>query len=295
MSTTVDFVNIDPQGPNAQQIKFWNEEAGPRWIRLHRDLSAHIRPLGEKTMARIPELPQGRVLDIGCGCGDTTLHMAKRLGPEALVVGVDISEPMLNQARIYAQEENIGHARFEHADAQTADLGEKVYDAMISRFGVMFFSDPVKAFQNIHRALKPMAPMAFVCWRSLGENPWLSMSMQVLAQHVTLPRMEPHAPGPFAFADGERLKRLLAEAGFKDVILEAVDETLLLAGRPMELEEAVEFMLQLGPGVALLRDANDALRAKVRSGVQEALRPYYSEEGLRMPAAAWLVTARAGL
>lgn len=285
---------IDPQGPNAQQIKFWNEEAGPRWIRLHQDITAHIRPLGERVIARVPIAPSARVLDVGCGCGETTFYVARLVGPEGIAIGVDISAPMLHEAQERAKSMDILNVHFDHADAQTADLGEHLYDAMISRFGVMFFSDPVKAFQNIRRALKPRAPMGFICWRTVKENPWLSLVMQALAKHIALPVPDPHAPGPFAFADGERVRSLLATAGFEDVHVEAVDETLLLAGRVMGLEEAVDFMMQVGPGPALLKDVSDDIKETVRNSVREAVRPHLSEEGVRMKAAAWIVTAHAG-
>lgn len=286
-------IRLDPQGPNAQQIKFWNEEAAPRWIRFYEDISAHIRPLGLRTIAGIPIPRPAKVLDIGCGCGDTTFHLAQELGPESTIVGVDISGPMLQEARIQGERRQLGHVRFEHMDAQTADLGESEYDAMISRFGVMFFSDPVAAFINIRRALKPDAPMAFVCWRSMKENPWLSMVVQALAKHIELPKPNPEAPGPFAFADGDRVRRMVIEAEFKEVVVEAADEMLLVAGRAMPLEETVDFLLQVGPGPGLLKEASEAVKEAVRASVKEAVAPKWSEEGLRLPAAAWIVRARA--
>ncbi|WP_437485313.1 methyltransferase domain-containing protein [Sorangium sp. So ce1014] len=282
---------IKVSGPNADQIQYWNEVGGPKWVALHDVISAQIRPLGALAMDRAGLAAGERVLDVGCGIGDTTLELGRRVGPGGAVVGVDVSAPMLDRARAAALSAGAANVAFENADAQTAALPGP-FDVLYSRFGVMFFADPEAAFANLRKALRPGARLAFVCWRSLQENPWLVVPTLAVARHLPLPQPDPHAPGPFAFADAARVGAILSRAGFVRVHHEPIDRELSVAGG-RSLDETVDFLLQMGPASAALRQANAApeLVDRVRADLREAIAPHAGPEGVRMGGAVWVVTA----
>jgi SAM-dependent methyltransferase len=284
--------NLTAAGPNAEQIEYWNETAGPKWVDFRDLIDDQIAPLGVRAMERAGIAPGDRVLDVGCGCGQSTLELGRRVGPQGSVLGVDISTVMLARARELARAAGLSHVRFENVDAQTERFPADSLDLVYSRFGVMFFSDPPAAFGNLRAGLRPDGRLAFVCWQGLSENPWMLVPVMAAAQHVALPPPPaPDAPGPFAFADAERVRGILTIAGFADVAFEGVNETLTIGGG-RDLDEAVEFLLQMGPTGRLLRDADPGLRPRVAAAVREALLPYRTENGIRMASASWIVTAR---
>jgi SAM-dependent methyltransferase len=281
------------QGPNAEQIKYWNEVSGAKWVALQPVIDEQIRPLGLLAMDRAGLRPGERVLDVGCGCGETTIELARRVAPGGQVTGIDISAPMLERARASAAAAGSA-ARFEIADAQTHAFAPDSADVLFSRFGVMFFADPTAAFANLRRALTPTGRLAFVCWQALPENAWMAVPMLAALQHLPPPAMPaPDAPGPFAFADPARVRRILEGAGFRDVQLEDVREMLTVGGGAGP-EETAEFMLQMGPTAAALREAPDpTLKPRVLAAVRAALLPYATPQGIRMASACWVVTAAA--
>ncbi|MGK4001563.1 methyltransferase domain-containing protein [Sorangium sp. So ce1036] len=278
-------------GPNADQIRYWNEIAGPKWVALHDVISAQLRPLGLVALDRAGVAAGERVLDVGCGLGETTLEIGRRVGPGGSALGLDISAPMLERARAAARAAGAVNVAFERADAQTAALPGP-FDVLYSRFGVMFFAEPEAAFANLRKALRRGARLAFICWRSLPENPWLHVPAMAAARHLPLPQPDPRAPGPFAFADAARVRELLSRAGFVRVHHEPLDQEISVAGGA-SLDEAVDFLLQMGPTAAALREAKPAqeLVERVRADVREAVAPYHGPEGARMAGAAWVVTA----
>lgn len=283
---------ITASGPNAEQIKYWNER-GSTWVQLQEMLDQQLRPLGVLVMERAGIAAGQRVLDVGCGCGDTTVSLAQRVGATGTVVGIDISTPMLAQAEVRAAAAGLSNVLFQNADAQTATLPSPSFDVIFSRFGVMFFVEPAVAFGNLRRHLRPGGKLAFACWQALSENPWMFVPFMAAAQHVVLPPPPaPDAPGPFAFADRDKVDALLRQAGFAGVQLESVREELAIAAGA-SLDQAVDFMLQMGPTAQMMRDADPKLVDNVRSSVREALAPYATNGGLVMPSAAWIVTASA--
>jgi SAM-dependent methyltransferase len=232
------------------------------------------------------------VLDVGCGCGDTTLAAARRAA-RGRVLGVDISAPMLARARARAAEAGLANAEFLQADAQTHRFAPASVDVVVSRFGVMFFADPAAAFQNLRDALIPGGRLAFACWQSLPENPWMLVPVMAAAQHVPLPPPPaPGAPGPFAFAERPRVEAILSGAGFVDVDFRTFAPSITVGGEG-GLDDAVEFILQLGPLAAAFREAKrpDAMPA-VTAAVREALGPYVTPRGVVMASKAWIVTGR---
>ena len=255
-------------GPNAEQIAYWNQQAGPKWVAYERMLDEQIAPIGLAGMDRARVAPGENVLDVGCGCGQTSLQLAERVGARGSVTGVDISAPMLARARERAGELGLRNLRFLEADVQEAKLGEQAFDLVFSRFGVMFFADPKSAFANLRASLAPGGRLAFVCWQEVKRNPWMLVPTLAIAQVVPLPPPpEPGAPGPFAFADPTRVRAILEGAGFAEV---AIEPFLGRCGRG-DLDEAAEFSLVVGPAARALADASEDQRAAATAAVREAL------------------------
>ena len=274
---------------NSDQIAQWNERSGPRWVAVQRLLDGQLEPLGRAALAGLPLRPGMRVLDVGCGCGATSFQLADLVGEGGRVTGVDISTVMLARARERAA--GRSNVDFVEADAQTHDLAGP-YDALFSRFGVMFFDDPVAAFRRLRGALVEGAPVAFVAWRDAKLNPWMTVPLAAAAPLLDAPPTPsaPGAPGPFGFADDARVCGILAEAGLRDAKAEALDLPMLLAGGGVE--EALEVSLQVGPCGQIVRE-NPHLADAVRDVVRAALAAHLTDAGVSLPAAAWVYTARA--
>ena len=273
--------------PNAQQITYWNEAAGPTWADLQGPLDRQLAPLGRAAMAALAPRPGERVLDIGCGAGGTSLQLAQAVAPGGDVTGVDISRPLLEVARQRAS--GIPGLSFVEADAQTYPFETAGFDAVFSRFGVMFFADPVAAFANIRRALKPGGRLAFVSWRTPAENPIMTLPMAAALAHLPPPAPpEPGAPGPFAFADPERVRTILGTAGFTDIALTPHNEKI--GGG--DLDTVVGLALKVGPLGAMLREHPDQ-RDTVIASVRAALAAHDGPDGVKLDSATWIVTARA--
>ena len=284
---------MNPEGPNAEQITYWNETAGPKWVALQDVLDEQIRPLGLAAMERVGIASGERVLDVGCGTGDTTVELARRVGPRGAVTGIDLSAPMLASARKRAA--GIGNVTFQPADAQTTRFAAGYFDVCFSRFGVMFFVDPVAAFTNMHSALRPGGRLGFVCWQALPKNPWMQVPLAAAARHLTLPPPpEPGTPGPFSLADRERVRGILERAGFTDLAFDDHRATLTIGGG-QGLDEVVDILLTgVGPASAALRQADPAVRPTVAASVRDALAPYHTPgAGVRMDGTCWIATGRA--
>lgn len=273
-STTVD------------QATYWNEEGGRRWVDNIARVEHMLQPLAERVLALAAPAPGERVLDVGCGGGLTSAAFAEAVGPTGQVLGVDVSAVILDVARArYAGRANLA---FELGDAATLPLTG--YDLVTSRFGVMFFPAPVDAFTNLRRALKSGGRLAFICWRSLDENPW--MADCVRAAFTVLPRPEPTppgAPGPFAFADGARLRGILADAGFADIDIAAFDTALDLG----TIDDAVEQMTRMGPPAAAFAAADAATREAAVSALRAAMAAHVVDGRVKLGSGTWLVRARA--
>lgn len=283
---------IEASGPNAEQIQHWNEQAGPKWVDLQEIIDQQIRPLGERAMNAAQVASGERVLDVGCGCGDTTRELARRVGAAGKVTGIDISSVMLERARSLAREDGLAQIGFENADAQTYGFEPASYDVVFSRFGVMFFAQPEAAFANLCKALRPGGRLAFVCWQGIQDNPWMLVPMMAALQHIAPPPFGgPDAPGPFAFADTDKVRGILTGAGFTQVGFESIQETLNVGGG-RSIDETVDFLMQMGPTARPLREADPELRATVADAVGQSLQPYVTAQGVRMGSASWIVTAR---
>lgn len=276
---------------NADQITAWNDSVGRTWVKMNAGLDRQLQPIGVELIARA-QLAEGQsVLDIGCGAGATSLAAAQAVGPAGRVLGVDISAPLLGLARERAA--GMANLSFLEADAQTQAFEDKAFDRVISRFGVMFFEDPTAAFANIRRGCRPTALLAFACWRQSSENAWLGLPMQA-TQHLLPPPPagDPDAPGPVAFARAARVRDILGGSGWRDVRIEPFD--VKIGGG--DLEQTTELMTRVGPLGHAIRDAGapPELIQAAADAVREVARQYLGPDGLCwMPAATWMVTARA--
>ena len=279
----------DAPGTNEQQIEYWNEVAGPKWVALSDLINAQIEPLGHVAMERLALKEGEQVLDVGCGCGHTSRDLAQRVGVSGRVLGVDVSDVMLADAR--ERSGGMDQLDFLSADAQTHVFAKGVFDVLFSRFGVMFFSEPQAAFSNLLTALKPGGRLAFICWQEPAANPWMSIPGRAAAAHIEMEGPgEPDAPGPFAFADRERVQGLMEGAGFEGVSVDSYESSLRVGGG-LELDACVDFLLQLGPAAAAMRQADATLSSAIRNSVSEAVSPFWQGDGLQMDAAVWVVSA----
>jgi SAM-dependent methyltransferase len=275
---------------NSEQIAFWNGDAGSRWVTFQERIDAAFAPITAAVLEHAnPQLGE-IVLDIGCGCGETVLQLANSIGPDANVLGVDVSEPMLTLAKRRSQARGLSNVKFATADASTYTFDADSVDLAFSRFGVMFFANPVQAFANIRIALRGRGRLTFVCWRSLSENPWFAVPLEAAKPHLSapLPVADPHAPGPLAFADPDRVRQTLEDANFTRIQLRPFDTKLRLGTRA----SATGFLMQLGPLGRLLDGADANARAAVAGALDHVLREHEESEEVSLGAGVWLVSAR---
>jgi SAM-dependent methyltransferase len=275
--------------PNRDQAALWNEASGKTWVELQALLDRMLAPFADVVVGEAFPGSGGRVLDVGCGAGATTLMMARRLGPDGYALGADISAPLVAAARERADAEGLANAAFVQADAQTHPFEAENFDAVMSRFGVMFFDDPEAAFANFRRAARPGGKLAFVAWRSPAENPFMTAAMRAAAPYLPqAPAPKPDAPGQFGFADGQRVRRILAAAGWGAVEV-----------KPLDVESSVPeadlrtYVTRMGPVGAALRDLPEEKRAEIARAVSAAFDPFVKDGEARFTAACWLATARA--
>jgi SAM-dependent methyltransferase len=280
---------MEPSGPNAEQIEYWNQQAGKQWVDANEKLDAMLAPFGHAAQEVAALRPGEGVLDVGCGVGQTTLELARRVGPSGSVLGIDISAPMLARAQERARAAGLANVRFENADAQIHAFTPSGVDVVFSRFGVMFFADPTAAFANLARALRPGGRVSFVCWQAMMENAWMRESLAAVLKHVPPPPpADPYAPGPFAFADAARVRGILERAGLRDVRHEPLTGKLSLGA---SLDEAAAFAVEIGPASRLLRECPEAARVAAIAELRKALEAHATRDGVALGYAAWLVRA----
>ena len=269
---------------NQAQIDYWNGQAGSTWARVQTRMDAMLQPLSDKAIERANVQPGHRVIDVGCGCGATSLAL-QDLG--AQVWGVDVSEPMLALARERAKGR-------EHIAFSVADAAEQTYtpdhDLVFSRFGVMFFADPTKAFANLRTSLNASGRLSFVCWQAPRQNPWMSLvgaAIQPLLPEPETP-IDPRAPGPFAFAEPQYLQNILAGAGFENIEIEDYRTQLHVAD---ELESAIESLSEVGPLARALAELSGEKLDQALNVARDTLAQHMTPAGLDLEAAVWLVSA----
>lgn len=273
---------------NFDMAEFWQERGGELWVREAQRYDTMLEPCGRRLLEAAALQPGERVLDIGCGNGAVTLEAARRVGPDGRVTGFDLSAPMLALAGRRAAEAGLD-ITFVRGDAQSAAWDHPV-DALISRFGVMFFDKPEAAFANLAEALSPGGRMCFVCWREMFANEWIAVPAMAAVAHVGIPDLPPPgAPGPFAFADAERVRGLLDGAGLTDITIEERNDSVNMGRDP---EDVVAFMASDEMGRRLFEGkAPEAVQAATQAAL-DAMRPFATPEGVVVGSAYWVVTAR---
>ena len=276
---------------NSQQSEAWNGVMGNSWASFQDALDEMMSPVTAKLIEVAKIKPGERVLDIGCGCGPTTIAIARLVGPKGHVTGVDISGLLLKSARERSSKLGLS-IDFIEADASTHRF-TSTYDRLFSRFGVMFFADPSEAFKNLRAALKPGGQMIFACWRAMNENPFMSELATEAAKIVPMPAPPPmsgYVPGPAGFADRVFTQSMLEGAGFKDISINPINLALAMPGKT--LEERIGFYTRIGPCASLMRDASEAQRTALEGLTRDWVKERMSAGRNTQEGAIWLVQGK---
>jgi ubiquinone/menaquinone biosynthesis C-methylase UbiE len=284
-----------PISDNDEAIRAWDGPLYDRFVRFRKVVTDGLGAHGEEALRLHPPLPGHRVLDIGCGFGDTTRRIAELVGPDGEAVGVDAAPRFIEDAIREAAEAGVPNVRFVVADVQETVAGEERFDAAFSRFGTMFFAGPVTALRNVRRSLVPGGQLVMVVWRRRIDNDWLYRAQTIVEEIVARPEEydEPTCgPGPFSMADADTTSEILLHAGFTDVALRRCDIPITIGA---DLEEAVDLVMALGPAGEILRLAGDRaahLHGQVLAALRKGLSEFLTDGELRAPASTWIVTAR---
>ncbi|WP_158810023.1 class I SAM-dependent methyltransferase [Beijerinckia sp. L45] len=271
---------------NADQITYWNEIAGAKWVANQARLDRVFAPLTQALIAAAAPEAGDHILDVGCGCGETSLLSAVRIGPTGQILAVDISQPMLDHARSRV-DAAVAPITWLQADAMTHGFAATA-DLMISRFGVMFFADQLAAFANLRRALKPGGRFALLCWQPRPDVVWMQWPLEQVASVLPTPEPTTGQVGPFGLADADATCRMLRDAGFSQVKASAVATTLTIGIGPDPVEDAMALLGDAGPVAALFRDGEPAERAKGEAMLRAALAGRIDAGAIRLDAACWL-------
>lgn len=279
--------------PNAEAIEAWDGVLYDKWIRFRYLVTLGLSSHGDAAIERLAPPPGARVLDLGCGFGDTSQQLARLVGSNGHVTGIDASPRFIEAAAREAAEAKIDNLRFFATDIQTGDLGGP-YDMAFSRFGVMFFASPVQALRNVAKSLVSGGKLTMVVWRKREDNAWLHEAEKVVKELV--PQPETHdaptcGPGPFSMAGADTVSDIVLASGYRNVTLDRVEIPITI-GRDMD--EAIEFSIALGPAGEMIRLAGaegERRRPQVVAALREALAQFSTPEGFRAPASTWVVSA----
>lgn len=273
---------------NAEALQVWDGPDGDFWAGHEARFDEAVAAYHRRFLDAAAIAPGEQVLDIGCGNGQTTRDVARLAAPGG-ALGVDLSSRMIEQARRRATRQGIGNARFEQADAQIHPFAAGAFDVAVSRIGVMFFGDPVAAFGNIGRALRPGGRLALLVWQAREHNPWMTELSQAVALGRALPTESPEAPGPFSLADPDRVRRILATAGFTEIILDGERQPVYFGSGP---DDAFRFVRGRRFVKDLLEGLDEQDRTRALAELRANLVAHHTERGVRYPSAAWVVLAR---
>lgn len=274
------------------QSEYWNGSAGKKWASLADNQDTLLGKLGEAAMDAGSLSNAQSVLDIGCGSGGSTFEISRRIGSGGAVWGVDISKPMLDIAITRLTNHDIGNVKFSEADVTTLDFTNHSFDRAFSRFGVMFFEDPVASFVNIANSLKPNGKLAFCCWRSLSKNEWFELPLNVGLKYCAPPnQVDPHAPGPMAFKDQDRINSILNASGFTKVSIHDHESKLVVGPTP---EIAASNLTDVGPLSRLMQNSDNHIKMLVQTKLEKQLMEHVTSRGVELNSNIWIVTANKG-
>ncbi|MEM7272001.1 MAG: class I SAM-dependent methyltransferase [Actinomycetota bacterium] len=288
--------DCDPEGApkmgiadsNQVQADFW-AAAGTMWIADRHRFDRQVDHHGQAAIDALAPAAGERVIDIGCGVGSTTLAIAEAVGPTGHVRGLDISPTMIEGAAAFAEAEGVTNVSFAVGDAMVEPF-ESDADALFSRFGVMFFSDATAGFANMLHAIRPGGRLGFTCWQSPADNPWASVPLTIASEFVDIPfGGDPTAPGPFSLGDVDRLRSVVEDAGFAEVEITPRTADAMVG---TDLEDAIDFLFRLIPPVAALEADDPAGAAELRARLATELAPWETPDGVQVPSAVWIVTAK---
>ncbi|QDZ02365.1 methyltransferase domain-containing protein [Nitratireductor mangrovi] len=283
---------VAPQD-DTEFVQFWNEVLAPKFIRFRHILVDGLTHHSEAVFPKLPVREGDRVLDVGCGFGDTAIKLARIVGPEGEVVGIDCCDAFLAAADADREQARIDNLSFMRGDAEVA-LPEGAFDFVFARFGTMFFANPVSGLRNMRRALRPGGRMTHIVWRNSADNPWLSMAKDVVLRFLPAPGDDARTcgPGPFSMADEPMVRKMMEIAGYDDITFERVDAPVLVGH---DVRDAVAFQLAIGPAGEVFREAGDAAearRSEIEAALAEAIRAQTSSaEGIVMPSSSWVISA----
>jgi SAM-dependent methyltransferase len=284
-----------PAAENREATEAWSGPLFERFVQYRDLVVGGLGAHGDAAMAAHPPRKGDRVIDLGCGFGDTTQRLAELVGADGEATGVDVSEPFIELARREAEEAGAANVRFAVADVQATEF-EESFDYAFSRMGIMFFANPVQALRNVRQALSPGGTICAVVWRRKLDNQWVSRAEDVVAKYLDRPEESDQptcGPGPFSMADADTVSEQLKIAGFEDVCFQRCDLPLKI-GR--DLDHAVEFNMALGPAGEVLRlweDRIEEIKPKIAAELREALADLDGPDGVYAPASTWIISARA--
>jgi SAM-dependent methyltransferase len=280
--------------PNSEQRDYWNGDDSREWVEHPTRFDQMLAPIGALVLERAGLAGGMRVLDVGCGNGAMAIDAAEQVAPDGTVVGIDLSDGMLEVARGRAADLAVDNVAFVAADAQVADLGGP-HDAIVSRFGIMFFDDPDAAFSNLARSLAPNGRITFACWAPMLENEWVATPVAAMIEAIGPPSElpPPDQPGPFRYAEPDALIASLEGAGLREIAVDRVDVPILLGGRG-SLDDACSFIAASGMTRALLGDAAPEDRERALVAIRASLEPLVTDDGVRVGSSTWIVTAHSG-
>ena len=286
--------DLPPAQTDSDFVQFWNEVLGPKFNRFRHILTGGLTHHSEAVFPKLPVRPGDAVVDVGCGWGDTAMKLARIVGPEGSVTGIDCCDMFLETAQAELAETDLDNVTFLRGDAEVA-LPEGAFDFAFARFGTMFFANPVAGLRNMRRALRPGGRMVHIVWRDPADNPWLSMAKDVVLRFLPPPGDDARTcgPGPFSMADEGTTRKMMEIAGYEDITFERIDAPVLV-GR--NIQDAIDFQLAIGPAGEVFREAGaeaEAKRPQIEEALAEAINRQRREaDGIVMASSSWMISAR---
>lgn len=281
------------QVEDTEFVKFWNEVLAPKFIRFKHIIVDGLTHHSEAIFPKLQVNAGDKVLDVGCGFGDTAIKLAEMTGPTGHVVGIDCCDAFLEYARNDAAQKGITNVQFQRGDAEIA-LPVNQYDFVFARFGTMFFTNPVVAMRNMRTALKPGGRMVHIVWRNRADNPWISMAKDVVLKFLPEPGADAQTcgPGPFSMSNEEMVRGMMTAAGYEQIEFRRVDAEVLIGNT---VEDAIDFQLTLGPAGEVFREAGEEAeqkRPQIEAALAEAIQAQkLSGDGIVMDSSSWVISA----